>query len=81
MHLNVCKHCHKIFYHRIKTHSCEQCKKKDDELFERIKEYLEMYPNSNAMQIADGLDVNVYEVLQFMEEGRLTIVKGKWSKY
>lgn len=80
MHLNSCKHCRKIFYHRFKTNTCEACKKQDDELFEQIKDYLMMYPNSNALQIADGLNVNVYEVFQFMDEGRLTIVKGKWSK-
>ena len=80
MHLNVCKHCRKIFYHRMKAYTCEMCKGKDDQLFDQIKEYLVTYPNSNALQIAEGLDVEVYEVLQFMNEGRLTIVKGRWSK-
>lgn len=76
----MCKHCHKIFYSPIKTSSCEECKKKDDELFERIEKYLLEYPNSNAIQIADGLQIQAYEVLSFIDEGRLIVSNGKFEK-
>ncbi len=80
MQLNICKHCRKIFQSKFKAYTCSDCKSIDDELFERIENYLLQYPNSNAIQIAEGLGVQAYEVLGFIEEGRLTIVKGIWDQ-
>lgn len=80
MQLNVCKHCHKVFNSRLKLTTCDDCKKKDDELFTRIEEYLMKYPNSNAMQIAEGLKIQAHEVLAFIAEGRLMITKGYFDR-
>jgi hypothetical protein len=80
MQLNVCKHCHRIFYSHLKLQTCEECKKLDDELFEKIEDYLMKYPNSNAIQIADGLKIQAHEVLSFIDEGRLIIAKGYFEK-
>lgn len=80
MQINVCKHCHKVFYNRYKLTTCEVCKLKDEELFRRIEEYLNKYPNSNAMQIAEGLQIQAHEVLSFIDEGRLMIAKGRFEK-
>lgn len=80
MQLNMCKHCHKVFYNNQKLSTCENCKNRDDELFGRIEEYLMKYPNSNAIQISEGLKIQAYEVLSFIDEGRLTIAKGYFEK-
>lgn len=80
MQLNMCKHCHTIFYSRLKLRSCEKCRHQDEELFSRIEEYLKEFPNSNAMQIADGLKIQTQEVLAFVDEGRLMIAKGYFEK-
>lgn len=80
MHLNVCKYCNMIFYDSSEMTTCKNCKKMDDELFERIEAYLKNYPNSNAMQIAEGLEIKVVDVIRFVDEGRLMIVNGKWSR-
>lgn len=80
MQLTMCKHCHKLFYSRMRAKVCDECKSKDEEVFDRIEEYLIKYPNSNALQIAEGLQIDVFEVLSYMSEGRLTVVKGKWSR-
>lgn len=78
--LYTCVHCKKIFQSRIKRKVCSECSKKEDEMFLKIKEYLKQYPNSNAMQIAEGLEINVMSVLYFIDEGRLSIVNGSFSK-
>lgn len=80
MQLNICKHCHKIFISKFKVYTCDACKHIDDELFDKIEQYLMQYPNSNAIQIAEGLGIQAAEVLGFIDEGRLTIVKGNWEK-
>lgn len=63
-----------------KLTTCEKCKKRDDELFAMIEAYLMKYPNSNAIQIAEGLKIQAIEVLSFIDEGRLTITKGYFEK-
>lgn len=80
MYTNVCKHCKKIFQSRIRQFSCEACREKDKEMFDQIEDYLKKYPNSNALQIAEGLEIDVYEVLKFMDEGRLLVSRGKFGK-
>ncbi len=80
MQLNICKHCHKIFKSKFRLYTCDACKNIDDELFDRIEKYLMQYPNSNALQIAEGLSLQASQVLSFIDEGRLTIVKGIWDK-
>ena len=64
----------------MKKSVCENCKAKDSELFERIEQYLLKYPNSNAIQIADALKIQPFEVISFIDEGRLTMVKGTFER-
>lgn len=59
---------------------CRQCKELDDILFSRIEEYLRKYPNSNAIQIAEGLELPTFEVVRFIDEGRLQFSRGKFEK-
>jgi hypothetical protein len=48
--------------------------------FTLIEQYLQKYPNSNALQIADGTGIAAYEVVKFIDEGRLTASKGRFEK-
>ena len=49
MYDNICKHCHKQFKSRMKTYTCKDCSKLDEDYFDKIEEYLKKYPNSNAL--------------------------------
>jgi len=80
MHTNICKHCFKPFNSRIKTGFCPECEKLDETQFDRIVEYLKKYPNSNAVQIAESLEMDLYNVIGFINEGRLMRSPGKFSK-
>ncbi len=80
MYINVCKHCKKVFKTRIRQFTCKDCLEKDQEMFNQIEDYLKKYPNSNALQIAEGLEIDVYEVLKFMEEGRLLVSRGRFGR-
>lgn len=81
MYTNICKHCKKVFKSRLRQFTCQECMRKDQEIFEKIEAYLKEYPNSNALQIAEGLTIDVYEVLKFMDEGRLMISKGRFERF
>lgn len=75
----VCKHCGTLFEARAQMYCCDNCKQIDDEQFEKIKAYLEKYPNSNAIQIAQGLDIPTMEVVSYIDEGRLVINNGSFK--
>lgn len=80
MYTNVCKHCHTVFQSRIRMYSCKSCKRLDERHFDDIEEYLRQFPNSNAIQIAEEIGITAFEVLKYMQEGRLVESKGSFSK-
>lgn len=80
MYTNKCKFCGKPFISKIKATTCVSCKQLDEDLFSRIEEYLRRFPNSNAMQIADGLEISALDVLQYIDEGRLQLSKGEFRR-
>ncbi|MCR5793101.1 MAG: hypothetical protein K6G65_08025 [Lachnospiraceae bacterium] len=80
MYTSVCKHCHKVFKSRIRTACCNDCRSTDENCFDDIVEYLRRFPNSNAVQIAEELGISAYVVLKFLEEGRLELSRGTFSR-
>ena len=80
MKLNQCRYCGKMFQSTYSCTACNNCKELDDILFSRIEEYLKKFPNSNAIQVAEGLDISVFEVVRFIDEGRLQFSKGKFEQ-
>ncbi|MCR5685254.1 MAG: hypothetical protein K6G81_07495 [Lachnospiraceae bacterium] len=80
MYTNTCKHCQKLFKSRRKSYCCKECADIDKMRYEQIKAYLRHFPNSNAYQLADALDIDVYTVLKYVEEGSLVVSKGEFEK-
>ena len=80
MYSNKCKFCGKIFVSKNKSVTCTSCKHLDEELFSKVEEYLLRFPNSNAMQIAEGLEVSTLDILRYIDEGRLQISKGEFRR-
>ncbi|MDD6034605.1 MAG: hypothetical protein PUC30_00170 [Lachnospiraceae bacterium] len=79
MKLSQCKYCGRMFKSPTIRVTCDDCKEIDDALFSRIEDYLLQYPNSNAIQISEGLEISVFEVVRFIDEGRLQFSKGKFE--
>ena len=80
MKLNQCKYCGAMFKSTYVSVVCNHCKELDDILFGRIEEYLKQFPNSNAIQIAEGLEIPTFEVVRFIDEGRLQFSRGKFER-
>jgi hypothetical protein len=80
MEINRCKMCKRPFVASVKRYCCDDCKEADEILFDRTEEYLLKFPNSNAIQIAQGLDVPIEMVLGYIDEGRLTLTNGTFEK-
>lgn len=77
---NVCKHCYEVFRARIPTCTCRNCRRVNEALFDDIEKYLKLYPNSNALQISEELNVPAYTILKYMDEGRLLKSRGTFSR-
>ncbi len=75
----VCKYCHKMFQSPLRTMVCDECIGADNKKFEVIEQYLVDYPNSNAIQISEALEISVHDVLRYVDEGRLMISKGRFE--
>ncbi len=80
MHTSVCKHCKKVFKSKIRTMCCNDCRHLDENKFDAIVEYLKLYPNSNALQISEELGIEAYEIVKYMDEGRLLRSGGEFSQ-
>lgn len=80
MYVNVCKHCFKTFRSYESRGYCDKCRNIDISEFDRIEAYLKQYPNSNALQIAENLEIDVYNVIRYMREGRLQVSRGSFSR-
>ncbi len=80
MKLNRCKYCGEMFNSPHTSVVCKHCRGLDEALFSSIEEYLKRFPNSNAMQVAEGLEISVFEVIRFIDEGRLQFSKGKFER-
>ncbi|MBO4497747.1 MAG: hypothetical protein IJL07_11630 [Lachnospiraceae bacterium] len=77
--LCTCKHCNKSFPSRTYTSTCENCKALDREIYEKIKDYLDKYPNSNAIRVAEGLGIKASLILKYVEDGDFVLKKGTFE--
>lgn len=59
---------------------CKDCVQIDENVFTKIEDYLRKFPHSNAIQIAEGCQISVLEVLQYIDEGRLQLSKGEFKR-
>lgn len=80
MKQNRCHYCRKLFQSATGRSVCDTCSAIDDILFGRIEAYLKKYPNSNALQISEGLDIPIVSVIRYMDEGRLMVAKGRFER-
>ncbi|MGC8971094.1 MAG: MerR family transcriptional regulator [bacterium] len=72
MPLANCKECGRLF---VKTSSdiCPECQKKEEEDFNRVKEYLKTHPNAKLQDIVDATGVSEAKVSKFIKAGRLSV--------
>lgn len=80
LYTNVCKHCYKVFKSKIRTCACKNCQIRNEKQFDDIEQYLKLYPNSNALQISEELGIFAYTIVKYMEEGRLQVTNGEFSR-
>lgn len=67
-----CKTCGKIFnYDGFKI--CPVCRKAEDELFKKVKEYLYKHPGSSAQAVSEATEISIDKILSYLKQGKIEI--------
>lgn len=72
MPLANCKECGKLFL-KVSSDICPECQKKEEEDFDRVKNYLKEHPNAKITEIIEETGVSEIKVNKFIKSGRLSI--------
>jgi len=72
MDLRNCPKCGKLFVYRQRN-LCPQCLKKDEEDFDRVREFINNNPKATIEEVSEGTEVTVKKILEYLKEGRLIL--------
>ncbi|PHV69838.1 hypothetical protein CS063_13445 [Sporanaerobium hydrogeniformans] len=76
MEVRVCRRCKKMYQHISGPSVCPQCKKKEEEMFQKVKEYLRENPGASMQEVSIETDTPVGLIESFLRQGRLQIAPG-----
>ncbi|PYG89108.1 flagellar operon protein (TIGR03826 family) [Ruminiclostridium sufflavum DSM 19573] len=71
-----CRRCGRMYNYLGGPPICPDCKKADEEVFKRVKDYLYDNPGATLSQVSMECDVSVEKIKLFLKEGRLEITDG-----
>lgn len=72
MNVANCKGCGRLFNALSSERLCPECRKRLDDKFQEVKEFLEKNPNSSIDTISKECNVSVKQLKQWVREERLT---------
>jgi len=72
MDLRNCPECGKLFVY-VHRNLCPDCLKKDEEDFERVRDFINSNPKATIEEVSEGTEVPVKKILEHLKEGRLIL--------
>ena len=72
MELRNCPECGKLFAYTIRN-LCPECSKKEDENFDKVRDYIYDFPKATIEEVSENTGVSVKTVLEYLKEGRLML--------
>ena len=72
MDIRNCSRCGEIYVYDG-FNICINCRREDEEDFQKVKMYLEENPGANIMEVSEGTKVDSKKIINFLKEGRLEI--------
>ena len=70
MEIENCPKCGRVFT-KMSNALCDKCVKEDEDVFERIRDFLDEKPDSTLSDITEATGVTEKRVLKYIREGRL----------
>jgi len=74
--IRYCKECRRIFQYLNGPVLCEVCRKKDDEDFEKVRNFLRDYPGANMQEVSNATGVKPSKIHRWLKEERLEVSEG-----
>ncbi|MGV8145785.1 MAG: TIGR03826 family flagellar region protein [Alkaliphilus sp.] len=74
MELRNCKKCGRAFAYRGKP-ICIRCQDKDEDGFQKVKDYLYDNPGANIKEVSDETGVEEKQILRYLKDSRIEIVE------
>ncbi|MCL2216212.1 MAG: flagellar protein [Defluviitaleaceae bacterium] len=75
METKNCPRCGRVFV-QIREPICDRCVKAEEEIFEKVREYVKENPNLTIKEVSEQCDVSTKKILQYIRDGRLEAGQG-----
>ncbi|MDD6380189.1 MAG: flagellar protein [Lachnospiraceae bacterium] len=76
MDIRNCRKCGRIFqYSGVGPVVCDNCKKEEERLFEKVSDYIRDNPGANMNDVSLANDVSISQIQQWVREERLQFAK------
>lgn len=79
MEMKNCKNCGKVFAANLGEKICQECQRKEDEMFTVVKEYIYDHPHASVKEISEGTEVDEDTILRYLKEGRIEVAEDSLS--
>lgn len=70
-----CPRCGRLFG-RINSPICKECEREEEQLFTKVRQYIEEHPNAKVADVTEALDISVRKIMRYLREGRLEVSAG-----
>jgi flagellar operon protein (TIGR03826 family) len=76
MNVRNCRKCGRIFNYVTGPHICPACREKQEQDFQRVKEYIRENKGATVTQVSEECEVDVAQIHQWLREERLELSEG-----
>lgn len=73
MDVRNCKNCGRLFNYIGGQAICQSCKKKLEDKFQEVKDYLDENPHATISQVSEDMDISTKQIKQWIKEERLSL--------
>ncbi len=73
MEVKVCRNCKKLFQDITGAQICSKCKQAEEEMFQKVKDYLRDHPGANMYEVNQETGVSSALIEKFLRQGRLQV--------
>lgn len=70
-----CLRCKKLFMYTVGPKICENCKKLEEEEFERVRQFVKEFPGATIQEVSRETGVSRQLIYRFLKEGRLEVAE------
>lgn len=71
-----CRRCKRIFMYAVGPQLCEECKKLEEEEYERVRKFVRDFPGATIQEVSDATEVSMQMIYKFLKDGRLEVTEG-----